>query len=111
MKKLLLLLYFVTFKYSLTSKDDKMRKISTIFIFTVLAFQVFADYPKNLQEIKNEEYLYLDELALLAGTDKSSAFHHYTKVYADYFGPIKNDPLIFLEMGIYKGNSVKLWES
>ena len=88
-----------------------MRKISTIFIFTVLAFQVFADYPKNLQEIKNEEYLYLDELALLAGTDKSSAFHHYTKVYADYFGPIKNDPLIFLEMGIYKGNSVKLWES
>ena len=71
----------------------------------------FADYPENMANIRKAEYEYLDRLALAAGTDKSSAFHNYTKVYADFFGPIKNDPLVFMEIGIYKGNSVKLWES
>jgi len=53
----------------------------------------------------------MDTLALEAGTDKSSAFHNYTKVYSQYFAPIKSDPIKFLEIGIYKGDSVKMWEA
>ncbi len=86
--------------------------IIAVFLVT-LSFHVsaFAVYPKNMQCIRKAEYEYLDQLALAAGTDKSSSFHNYTKVYADYFGPIRKDPILFLELGIYKGNSVKLWES
>lgn len=57
-----------------------------------------------------EEYSHLDELALKSGTDKSSAFHNYTEVYAHLFSSIKEKPLKFLEIGICKGNSVQLWE-
>ncbi len=57
------------------------------------------------------EYLYLDQIALNAGTDKSSKGHNYTRVYAKYFSPLKNHPLKILEIGIYKGQSVDLWEN
>lgn len=57
------------------------------------------------------DYTFLDRLACEAGTDKSSAFHNYTKVYAKYFAPLREKPLTFLEIGIYQGNSVKLWEN
>lgn len=53
----------------------------------------------------------LDEIALEAGTDKSSAFHAYTRVYAPYFEPFRNEPIKFLEIGIFNGDSVKLWEN
>lgn len=80
-------------------------------MFTMMMMiQILAEEPASIENRKSE-YEYLDELALSAGTDKSSAFHNYTKVYADFFGPIKNDPLVFLEIGIYKGYSVKLWEN
>ena len=59
----------------------------------------------------NDNYAKLDALALKAGTDKSSAQHNYTKIYSRYFSPIKDKPLKFLEIGIYKGNSVKMWEN
>lgn len=45
-----------------------------------------------------------------AGTDKSSIQHNYTKTYAKYFAAIKDQPLKFLEIGIYHGHSVRLWE-
>lgn len=88
------------------------KLVVTFFLYTVfLMANAFGEYPKDLQSIRKAEYEYLDQLALAAGTDKSSAFHNYTKVYADFFGPVRNEPLVFLELGIYKGNSVKLWES
>ena len=59
----------------------------------------------------DEEYRYLDQLALAAGTDKASNYHNYTEIYAKYFGPLKNQSIKFLEIGILRGNSVKLWES
>lgn len=88
----------------------KLWKIFGLF-FTLLLNDAFTDIPENKSNSEQSEYEYLDQLALQAGTDKSSAFHNYTKVYADYFGPIKNKPIVFMEIGIYKGNSVKLWES
>lgn len=57
------------------------------------------------------DYQYLDELALQAGADKASKYHNYTEVYARYFSPLKNEPIKFLEIGLHKGASVKLWES
>ncbi len=58
-----------------------------------------------------EEYRHLDGLALQSGADKASNYHNYTEVYAQYFAPFKERPIKFLEIGIFQGNSVKLWES
>lgn len=63
------------------------------------------------EDEKQREYIYLDGLALKAGTDKSSQSHHYTKAYAQYFSPLKEKPIKFLEIGIGEGSSVKLWEN
>ena len=60
--------------------------------------------------VNQEDYRYLDGLALAAGADKASNFHNYTEIYARYFAPLKDQPIKFLEIGIYKGNSVRLWE-
>lgn len=56
-------------------------------------------------------YEKMDSLAVEAGTDKSSQFHHYTKVYAKYFEPFRKKKIKFLEIGIFHGESVKLWEA
>jgi len=52
----------------------------------------------------------LDELALKYGTDKSSKFHAYTKIYEKYFHQLKNQPLKFLEIGFCYGCSAHMWE-
>lgn len=58
----------------------------------------------------SSEYRYLDDLALESGADKGSNYHNYTEIYARYFAPLKDQPIKLLEIGIYKGSSVKLWE-
>jgi hypothetical protein len=63
-----------------------------------------------LARVNQEDYRYMDELALAAGADKASNFHNYTEIYARYFAPLKDQPIKFLEIGIYKGSSVRLWE-
>ena len=63
------------------------------------------------QDPDKEEYRYMDQLAVTAGIDKSSAFHNYTKVYAQYFKECRDQPINFLEIGIYEGNSVKFFEN
>lgn len=57
-----------------------------------------------------DEYQYLNNLALEIGGDKSSIFHNYTDIYAGYFAPLKDKPIKMLEIGISTGASVKLWE-
>ena len=64
-----------------------------------------------LNNFDEEEYLLMDKLALAAGLDKSSSFHHYTKVYSQYFKDVRNEPLKFLEIGIGEGNSAKFFEN
>lgn len=77
-----------------------------IFLFTTDLFcSQFSSQEKN-----KDNYEFMDAIALEAGTDKSSAFHDYTQIYSQYFHELKDKPLTFLEIGIYKGNSVKLWE-
>lgn len=62
------------------------------------------------QNPSEDNYVLLDSLANNAGTDKGSIGHHYTKVYAEVFGPHREEPLKILEIGIFKGASVKMWE-
>lgn len=62
-----------------------------------------------------EEYSYLDNIALASDPNQSSGKgsnkHNYTEIYAKYLGPIKNNHLKFLEIGIFEANGVKLWEN
>jgi hypothetical protein len=55
-------------------------------------------------------YRYLDDIALKTGVHKGSHYHNYTEVYARYFAPLKEKSIKFLEIGIDKGQSVKMWE-
>jgi hypothetical protein len=36
-------------------------------------------------------------------------WHHYFPVYERYFGPMRDRPIRFLEIGIYRGGSLKMW--
>lgn len=85
------------------------RRLSCCFLVFFLFFVVGGVSAENIQTVT--PYEYLDKLAIEAGADKSSAFHNYTRIYAKYFDSLRNDPIKFLEIGIYKGSSVKLWES
>lgn len=73
----------------------------------LLAFKAF--------EINEEEYQYLDQLALKFDphrhSGKSSNWHNYTEVYSKYFDFLKDKPLKFLEIGIQTGAGVRLWEA
>ncbi len=53
----------------------------------------------------------LSELAKQFKTDKGVGFHDYTEVYDIYFDSLKDEKLNFLEIGIFEGESLKLWES
>ncbi len=36
-------------------------------------------------------------------------WHHYFPVYEKIFGPLRNTPVTILEIGVYRGASLKLW--
>lgn len=74
------------------------------FLFTLLIFFGLAHADHD------SEYHYLDQLAIEAGADKGSFYHNYTDIYSRYFADLKDKPIKFLEIGIYKGASVKMWE-
>lgn len=52
----------------------------------------------------------LDQIALKFGTDKSSFFHNYTRLYELYFEGIRYEKLKIFEIGIQDGFSLKTWE-
>jgi cephalosporin hydroxylase len=52
-----------------------------------------------------------DDLATIArrcGTDKGDA-HSYIPIYEEAFGPIRFRPLVLLEIGIFMGDSLRMW--
>lgn len=54
---------------------------------------------------------YLSSLAKSFNTDKAIGLHEYTEVYDDYFDKIKDKPMNFFEIGVFQGESLKLWEA
>lgn len=51
----------------------------------------------------------LHEIGLEKGTDKAT-FHLFTILYDYIFSPIRKENLKLLEVGIYEGSSLKMWE-
>jgi hypothetical protein len=52
----------------------------------------------------------LDDLGLKHGTDKSSYHHNYLKFYERYLEPLRDREIKFLEIGIFNGASLSVWE-
>lgn len=92
-------------RITVLKKSQNCKKITFIAAFCAS----LRLYP-NLNTYNEEAYHHLNSIALASGADKSSNYHNYTEVYSQYFDPIKDLPFKFLEIGIYRGNSVKLWE-
>lgn len=51
----------------------------------------------------------LDDLAKKYGTDKGPAEHNYTPLYDQHFWLKRYDALTLLELGIYRGASLRMW--
>jgi hypothetical protein len=52
----------------------------------------------------------LNSLGLKYGTDKSSSRHCYLDIYEKHFCGMKDKPIKMLEIGIFNGASLKMWE-
>lgn len=48
--------------------------------------------------------IFVDNKPLIA-----SKWHHYIPLYERYFGPYRNKPVRFLEIGVFKGGSLAMW--
>ena len=51
----------------------------------------------------------LDEIGLRHGTDKASKGHGYLAFYERVLGGLRDEPISLLEVGVYKGASIKMW--
>jgi hypothetical protein len=63
--------------------------------------KMFYDFEENDE---------LSALGMKFETDKSPLCHNYTRIYESYFRHIKKKPIKFLEIGIFQGSSVRMWE-
>lgn len=58
----------------------------------------------------------LDDIAIRHGTDKSTAGTRklsakaYTVAYNNYLEAVKDEPIVMLEIGIWQGSSMRMWE-
>ncbi len=52
----------------------------------------------------------LDQIGIETGTDKSSKGHNYLKYYEQFLNPLKDKPIKLLEMGIWHGDSLRMWK-
>lgn len=50
---------------------------------------------------------HLDTIFDRHDTDKNSSFHHYTRQYNSLFREIRDKPIKYLEIGVFKGGSIK----
>ncbi len=88
-------------------KLHTIRFIGLFFYANLLCTPV---YCFSMEDKLLQEYKYLDQIANEEVTDKASFHHNYTEVYAEYFAPLRNKSIKFLEIGIGIGSSVRLWE-
>lgn len=55
-------------------------------------------------------YPTLDQIGLKTCTDKNSKFHNYLEFYERYFAPCRQNRFTLIEVGVYEGASIKMWE-
>lgn len=52
----------------------------------------------------------LDQIANETNTDRGSArLHDYMRSYDEFFSPVRDKPIIFMEMGILRMDGIKTW--
>jgi hypothetical protein len=51
----------------------------------------------------------LTEIGKILNTDKAT-YHNFTEFYDGYFNQMRNETLNILEIGIFKGESLKMWK-
>jgi hypothetical protein len=51
----------------------------------------------------------LDEIGRQFGTDKASGSHDYLNWYDPMLEPMRDQPIVFLEIGVGGGGSLKMW--
>ncbi len=79
-----------------------------LFVLVLVAHIVQADEVRAFTVDQREsQYLYDAGIGL---TDKTS-WHNYVEVYSHYFKDIKDKKLKFLEIGIWSGGSLVMWEN
>ncbi len=52
----------------------------------------------------------LHQLGQKHDTDKARGQHRYTDIYSSYLGRYENVPLSFLEVGVFRGASLRMWD-
>ncbi|RCW50862.1 class I SAM-dependent methyltransferase [Paenibacillus prosopidis] len=52
----------------------------------------------------------LDEIGIKYRTDKNSRCHNYLATYEFFFNPFKEKDIVLLEIGGFRGASLKMWE-
>jgi tetratricopeptide (TPR) repeat protein len=52
----------------------------------------------------------LDNIGMLEGTDKSSLCNDYLRHYDEVLSPYRHRDINFIELGVYTGTSMKMWE-
>jgi hypothetical protein len=52
----------------------------------------------------------LDAIGLKYGTDKASSGHDYLEFYDSFFSEMREEPLVLLEIGVFGGASLRMWE-
>lgn len=52
----------------------------------------------------------LDQIAKFHGTDKSSDVHDYCRKYEKYLPFLRDDFLMIMEIGVLKGQSLRMWK-
>lgn len=52
----------------------------------------------------------LDEIARTTRTDRSStALHDYMRTYEEFLAPLRDQPIVLLEMGVLSGDGLETW--
>lgn len=88
--------------------DIYFQKIFGRRIFPWNNSAVFIDKNENGKyfSLKNE----LNGLGIKYKTDKSDQYHNYLRKYEFFLEPYKTYKMNFLELGVFSGGSLKMWE-
>ena len=70
---------------------------------------LYKNIIRHHEEARVSQALTLDEMGILAGTDKSSIEHDYLRHYEALFSEWRDAPINIIEIGIASGASLKIW--
>lgn len=93
---------------AISMKDVYVQKIYSGFPWEFRNMSVVNDNSLTNGEYF-EKYTQLDDLGKKYGTDKNSDYNNYCKYYEFFLNDFKERYINVLELGIYKGSSINMW--